>query len=153
MVESFLQLQYQDDRDGTGKLLVHAQDNAFRGSSEAWFGEEELLSFGKALASTYPLQHDQEISIRAGAPYANKNALETQQVYVSLAFYPIGVAGKIGVRIDLATTLYEGERPKSQRSLGIELVTRYGALQEFGNDIIKLIKGSVQNAKLSTSVE
>jgi hypothetical protein len=149
MSESFVGLRYLSDGDGTGKLLVHVQNAQFRGASSAWFGEDELLAFAHSLATSFPLKSGEKPSIQAGFPYAEQAESEFQQVHVAITVYPVGTTGAIGVQIKLATPLYEGERPDSQSAVVIELLTRYGPLQDFGHQLQALVQGAVEHAKLS----
>ena len=67
---------------------------------------------------------------------------------ISIAAYPVGTTGAIGIRVDLASPIYDTERPETQSIVGLELITRYGPLQEFANELISVVLGKAAHAKL-----
>jgi len=44
-----LLLRFEDDGDGTGKLLAHATSGGFSGEGGAWFSISELQDFAEAI--------------------------------------------------------------------------------------------------------
>jgi hypothetical protein len=148
MSESFLGLRYEPDGDGTGLLKARVQTVSFSGQSESWCREEELLSFAQALATTFPLPASCNLQLKASSPYAARGTSEQHPSPVSIAVYPVGTTGAIGIRIDLASPIYEAERPETQSTVGLELITRYGPLREFANELISMVLGKASHAKL-----
>jgi hypothetical protein len=148
MSESFLGLRYEPEGDGTGLLKARVQTASFSGQSEAWFGEEQLLSFARALADTFPLPTHFNLQLKAGAPYTDRGTSEQHPPYVAISVYPIGTTGAIGIRVELASPIYEAERPEAQSTVGLELITRYGPLQKFASELISVVQGKSSHAKL-----
>jgi len=148
MSESFLGLRYEPEGDGTGLLKARVQTVSFSGQSEAWLGEDELLSFARALTATFPLPANFNRQLKAGSPYRAKSASEQHPPYISIAVYPVGNTGAIGIRVDLASPTYDNERPETQSTVGLELITRYGPLQDFANQLISVVLGTASHAKL-----
>jgi hypothetical protein len=50
MPRGYLQLRYDDDGDGTGKLLARAEGDGFAGEGGAYFSASEIETFANNLA-------------------------------------------------------------------------------------------------------
>jgi hypothetical protein len=62
--------------------------------------------------------------------------------------YPIGSTGELGVRVELATPLYESDRPESQHVVKVEIKTGYNSLESFGMQLKALAKLRLEEAIL-----
>jgi hypothetical protein len=65
-----LEVRYDGDADGTGKLCVRAAAGGYSGRSEAWFGHGYLVEFFTALAG-FPITED--------TPCRSRAALDTER--------------------------------------------------------------------------
>jgi hypothetical protein len=146
MRRNYLQLRFDDDGDGTGKLLARAESGGFAGEGGAHFSATELESFALALAG-FPLPDRQRLSI-AGGFWKKDNSGELDQELLSLTAYPIGKRGYIGVQIRIATEIREHDRPESKKTVSLEIVTSYEPLGSFSRKLIGLVRGSSEEAIL-----
>jgi hypothetical protein len=141
-----LRLHFEPDTDGTGELFAEVQQGPFAGTSSAWFGAEEVARFGATLRDTFPLARGSPITLSGG--YWSKSGASLLERHLELRAYPVGGAGVIGMRVELATPLYSDARQESQFSVAVELLTNYEELRRFGSSIVLLSQDSKAFAEL-----
>ena len=147
MSNHYLSIRFQDDNDGTGKLIARAESRGFAGAAGAYFNITQVEEFAVAI-SAFPLpQQDQRRSIEGG--FGKKERPGELEEHLGLTVYPIDVKrGYVGIQIRMATELWEGSRPQSQHQAKIEIVTTYEPLARFSADILKLVRGDTEEAVL-----
>ena len=138
-----LSLRFEDDDDGTGKLLAQAASDGFSGEGGAWFSTRGLQEFADAI-STFPIADENRPSIAGG--FWKNGGLE--QVLLSLKVYPIDRRGHVGVHVTIATERWRDERPESQQKVELEIVTGYEPLAKFSRDLKALVEGRINEAIL-----
>jgi hypothetical protein len=142
VLDEFLEARWAgDDGDGIGRLTIRASASGFAGIGSAWFNRERVLEFADEIGS-YPLDPGTEPTIDGG--YGSPDAME---VLVGLRVYPIGSAGQIGVRTDLASDVLGGD-PARQCTVDLVLMTAYEALGRFSRELRYLVEGRVETARL-----
>ena len=139
----YLRLTLQADSDGTGQLSVEISVAGFAGVGSAWFDLHRLEEFAQSLEA-FPLPSVDPPTLEGGFWRMDGKALE--QRHVRLIFKPANRRGTIGVRVELATPLWEGDRPESQKELGLEAYIDYASLQRFAADFTQLARGEVTEA-------
>ena len=144
MACSYLQLRFDDDGDGTGKLLARAEANGFGGESGAYFDKAGLEDFAAKLGTFSVPDHT---SI-AGGFYSQERQGELEEVHVAIDCYPVDVQGHLGIRVRLSTERWESKRPASQHSVAVEILTTYEALRRFSNTLAAHLRGDVEEAVL-----
>lgn len=143
MRNGYLRLTFQDDFDGTGKLLALAESQGFSGRGGAWFGVSQIEEFAKEL-STFPLPDRETIILKGG--FWKSDLLD--QEHLALEVYPIDRRGHIGVQIRMASELWKPTRPQSQMTAKVELVTSYQPLLEFSNHLQDLVRNEIEELLL-----
>jgi hypothetical protein len=144
-MEDQLLLEIVPDPDGTAELFATVQAGPFSGHSSAWIDPEELVSFGRALAETFPLTTTLGIS---GGYWSDTSPGTLSEEHLSISFYPIGNRGQIGCQVRLASLQFASERPQSRRAVQVELEVTYAELQRFGPALVELASGLVAEAVL-----
>jgi hypothetical protein len=145
-----LSLRFDNDSDGTGKLLASVRFRGFAGHGGAWFGVAELEKFANAMAG-YPISSDKRTEI-AGGFWKKDASGELQQEHLAIAVYRIGHRGQVGVQLRLAGELWDGDRPESQSTLQVEFLTTHQPLSDFSRQLLALIRGEAQVAILEAEV-
>jgi hypothetical protein len=145
-----LRLQLQPDTDGTGELFAQVNAGAFSGAASAWFGLSELAEFGRSMRDTFPLAANRRLKLEGGF-WSKTGAPVIEELHLGLHIYPIGGTGTLGVRVQLATAVHNGEREDARCSVQAELRTNYEQLRRFGEALLALAQGSGQPAVLATS--
>lgn len=96
-----LQLRFDDDGDGTGKLLVQARSGNFSREGGAWFSNKELQDFADAIAGfPIPVENSPKIS---GGFLKKDGGGELEQEHLALKAYPMDHIGHLGIQIRIAT--------------------------------------------------
>ena len=142
-----LRLSLRPDTDGTAEVFAHVEQVPFCGASSAWFGIGKLREFGQQLQSTFPIVSAAPLCLQGGY-WRKSEPTALEQMHLGLRVYPIGGTGIVGVRVTLATPLEERDRPDSQHSVVVELITNYEQLRTFGQAVIALANGQVSYATL-----
>jgi len=145
-----LRLLVEPDTDGTCELFAEVNVGKFAGLASAWFGLDELEKFGLLLSETYPLTTSQRLQLEGGFR-SKTGAPVIQDLHVGLHVYPIGSAGIIGLRVQLASAVHDGERMDERSSVRVELKTNYERLRMFGQSVVALAQGSQEPAVLVAS--
>ena len=120
------------------------------GHGAAWFGVAELEEFAGAVGA-YPIPSDKRTEI-AGGFWKKDASGELQQEHLAIAVYRIGHRGQVGVQLRIASELWEGDRPDSQSTVTVELLTTHQPLGDFSQQPRSVIRGEAQMAILEVDV-
>ncbi len=147
MPHNYLRFRFQDDGDGTGKLVAQAESSGFAGTSGAYFNVDKIEEFAAAI-SAFPLpERDMRRSIAGG--FGKKNHPGEMDEHLGIAVYPIDLRrGHIGVQVRMATELWDSTRPESQHTAKVEIKTTYEPLAQFSKELIRLVRGDLEEAVL-----
>jgi hypothetical protein len=147
MSRSYLRLRFQDDHDGTGKLLARAETAGFAGESAAYFNISEIEEFAAAIGG-FPIPENESYSIASGFGKKDESG-ELEQEHLGIEAYLLDAQrGYVGVQVRMATELWSPARPESQKAARIEIVTTYEPLSKFSKDLIGLVHGTLSEALL-----
>jgi hypothetical protein len=138
-----LRLTLQADSDGTGQLIVQASSGGFAGSASAWFDVQGLLEFATRLEA-FPLPTEDRLVLEGGF-WQDGSIL---QRHVGLQFRQIDRRGTIGIQVELATPVHEGDRAGSGAQAVFEILTDYAGLQRLARDLGRLASGATDEACL-----
>lgn len=127
-----------DDGDGIGRLTVSASANGFAGRSSAWFDRAAVIAFAQALGA-YPLP-DEEIMISGGFGAQNDNP---PQEHVGIGVSPVGALGQVGMRVHLATAVWEPSDSGSRHEVSLRVLTTYEHLRRFSEQLVRLVAGDL----------
>jgi hypothetical protein len=134
-----LQLRFEDDGDGTGKLLAQASANGFSGKGAAWFSHEEIKEFADA-CGRFPISGNDKPNLRGG--FFKKDGSGTlDQEHLALSIYPIDSRGHLAVQVRLATEVWDLSRSESQHLVQLEIITSYEPLLRFSRELRALADG------------
>ena len=142
-----LRLTLQADPDGTGLLFVEASSVGFSGRSSAWFDVQGIAEFATRL-DAFPLPPEGSLVLEGGFWKGG----EIDQRHVGLEFRQIDQRGTIGIQVELATPVHEGDRPGSRAHVAFEVVTDYAGLQRFARELGRLATGAADEACIETGV-
>lgn len=145
-----LLLRYDDDGDGTGKLIVQANSNGFCGEGSAWFSEGELQDFADNIA-IFPIPEGTSPKI-AGGFYKKDGSGEFTQEHLALTVYPIDRRGHLGFQVRIATELWNESRPESQHAVKLEIITTYEPLGQFSSQLKALVEGRIKEVILNADL-
>lgn len=139
MSHSELKLRFEDDGDGdgTGTLVALAKSGWFSGEGGAYFDINQVQEFAKAI-TRFPL---------AGRPALSSGLGETE--HLGIEVYPIDCRGHIGVQVRMSTELWDGMRNEAQCMARVQVLTTYGPLAEFGQQLTALLAGDLDEVILS----
>lgn len=148
MSRSYLRLRFDDDGDGTGKLLARAEAGGFAGEGGAYFAISEIEEFAKAIC-TFPLPNkDKRLSI-AGGFWSKEPNGELDQEHLGITVFALdGQRGYIAIQVRIATEVWPGSPPKAKKTANIEVVTTYEPLARFSKDLMALMHGKTSEALL-----
>ena len=145
-----LTLRFDDDSDGTGKLLADASANGFAGKGGAYFSIPHIEEFADSLVA-FPLPETNFPEIAGG--FGKRDAPnELAQEHLSIAVYPVDGRGHLGIQIRIATELWDGEREKSQHAVKLEFLTGYEAIAKFSKNLKALVVGQIEEAILESEL-
>lgn len=148
MISSYLRLRFEDDGDGTGRLVARAEADGFAGEGGAYFNIGEIEDFAKAL-SAFPLPNDDKRRSIAGGFWSQEQRGKLEQEHLGISVYLADARrGYIGVQVRVATEIWKGSRPESRKQAIIEVVTTYEPLRKFSEDLVAVLRGSVKEATL-----
>lgn len=148
MKGSLLRLRFDDDGDGSGKLIARAEADGFAGEGGAYFNIAEIERFATALGA-FPLPHDDERLSIAGGFWSQERRDHLEQEHLGISVYPADARrGYIGIQVRMATELSRGSRPQSRKSATVEVVTTYEPLSRFGKDLREVLAGKLKEAVL-----
>lgn len=147
MIENSLRLTLEPDDDGTCELFAGVSVNGFSGKGSAWFNLQDLEVLSKEF-KTYPLRPENLPTI-AGGIWSKDIKGELEQPHLFIKPYPIGSTGEVGVRIELATPLYQSDRPESQHVVKVEIKTDYNSLESFAKQLVQLARLQRKDAVLN----
>lgn len=143
-------LRFDDDGDGTGKLLAQASSSGFSGEGGAWFSKAELQDFAEAIAM-YPIVEGDSTKIAAGFPKEDGSS-DLEQEHLAIMVYPIDRTGHLGIQVRIATEIWKQTRPESQHLVRLEIMTSYEPLAKFSRDLKSLIEGRLAEAVLDADL-
>lgn len=145
MRHGWLKLEFQDDSDGTGKLIATVEAGGFAGRGGAWFGISQIEEFADSIAA-FPLPWKKKCSLAGGFWKEGQHQLD--QEHLGIDVYPIDQRGHIGVQVRIASELWKGSRPESQMMAKVEVITSYQLLNDFSTQLKKLVRGSLEQVLL-----
>jgi hypothetical protein len=142
----FVEVRFEPDADGTGKFKVVAQAGGFAGRSGAWFNTESLADFAALLAS-YPLPDDPPPRL-AGGFWSPDHPGELKEELVVLEAERMGSLGQVALRVHLASEIWPPDRPERRHEVRLELLTTYERLHRFSEEVLQVIRGESDHARL-----
>ena len=145
-----LLLRFEDDGDGTGKLLAQAASEGFSGEGGAWFSISELQDFAEAIRM-FPIPEGSRPCI-AGGFLKKDGSGALEQEHLALKAYPIDRKGHLGIQVRIATELWNDARPESQHKVELEIITSYEPLLRFSRDLKALAEGRIKEAILENDL-
>jgi hypothetical protein len=146
MSHSFIKLQFDDEGDGTGKLIARAEAGSFAGQGGAYFSTNDLEAFAAAL-TVFPLPDQFRPSV-AGGSWKKDGSGELDQELLGLTAYPINQRGYVGMQIRIASEIWERDRPECQKAVRLEVVTTHEPLVRFSQQLIAVVRGIADEAVL-----
>lgn len=126
-----------------GKLAVTAQYEHFAGRGEAYFAQEDLLTFAERIQA-FPLEEHEVVGCASG--------LFVGYEHVALEVAPRGGKGQLIVSVRLAKSRWRNGTPVIEHRLSCELPTSYEYLGRFGRQLSSVVLGVSAEANLCPDV-
>lgn len=149
-MKNFLRVTISSVEYGAGELTACAEANSFCGQSSAWFHLQEIDSFASAIEA-YPLPSNDRPKL-VGGYWKKGQQGEVEQEHLSIAIYPIGLLGKVGVHVRI-TSPFSDDRPESRYAAEMELQTTYQQLAGFAKELHRLAAEETSEASLHSGTE
>jgi hypothetical protein len=142
----FIEVRFEADSDGTGKLQVVARAGGFAGRSGAWFNTESVADFAALLAG-YPLADNPPPRLSGGF-WSTDHPGDLTQELVAIEALRTGSLGQVSLRVHLASEIWPPDPPERKHEVRLELPTTYERLRRFSEDILRVIGGESAHARL-----
>src|SRR5579859_4780493 len=95
-----LRLGYQQEDEWHGQLVAVARSREFSGRGSAWFSQQQLKTFVRALRS-YPLSAS-DLPMVEGGFWSKERSGSLDQCHLRIAIRQINPRGMLLVQVDLA---------------------------------------------------
>ena len=145
----FVRCKLYRDRDGTAELIVDGASGPFRGRGSAWFSVARLAEFAHEIEA-FPLPA--EAPELAGG-YWCQDGTGIEQQHLRMRVAQIERRGVVGIQLEFATPVQNGDRTEGQSRAAFEVRTDYAALGRFAHDLARLASGDVDVAELVSTPE
>jgi len=148
MSASELQVAYQADDDGTGKIIATVKSGEFSARGAAWFNPIDLKrTFVTALRS-FPLTATTPALIEGGF-WSNENPGSLAQCHLRIAVRPYDVRGTLLVHVDLSSEVWTTPDADLQNLATIRFTTEYVAVDRFAHELEAVLDGERDAAVLT----
>ncbi len=141
-----LRITIKPDDDGTCELFAEVSSRGFSGCGSAWFDRKWLSEFADQLMQ-FPLPPGKVIEA-VGGFWNKRNTVTIEQLHLAIAAYAVGIKGQVGLRVSVATPIFDNDRAQSQHSAQVELITTYPGLEKFAKQIKLLLDRQITEAIL-----
>jgi hypothetical protein len=138
MSESVVEIRWQPEGDGTGKLTVLASANDYSGRASAWFDAASVAQFAELLEG-FPLPSTEPIELASGF---------TDQEQIGIRVGPVGVKGQISVAVHLATPRWPDTRAESVQDVRLEVLTTYEHVGRFAGELAAVVRGEQDSTRI-----
>ncbi len=140
-----LTVRFRSVSETTGQLIVRVAAEGYSGQSAAWLDPRRLIKFATSLADVPVLDDASPLAVlgsfKRGTP-------DLEQELVSLSVRPVGLRGQIGVTVHLASEMWPETQQESLKEVRLELLTTYERLRHFGDHLIRVVNGELEQATL-----
>jgi hypothetical protein len=147
MSASELQVAYQADDDGTGKIIAIVKSGEFSARGAAWVNPDVVIrTFVTALRS-FPLTATP--ALVEGGFWSKENPGSLEQCHLRIAVKPHDSRGTLLVHVDLSSEVWTTPDADLQNLATIRFTTEYAALDRFAQEFEQVLDGERDVAVLT----
>jgi len=148
MSASELQVAYQADDDGTGKIIATVKSGEFSARGAAWFNPANVKHTFVAALRSFPLTATTPALIEGGF-WSKENPGTLGQCHLRIAVRPYDVRGTLLVHVDLSSEVWTTPDADLQNFASIRFTTEYAAVDRFAQEFEAVLDGERDVAVLT----
>jgi hypothetical protein len=148
MSASELQVTYQADDDGTGKIIATVKSGEFSARGAAWFNPIDVKRTFVTVLRSFPLTATTPALIEGGF-WSNENLGCLAQCHLRIAVKPYDVRGTLLVHVDLSSEVWTTPDADLQNLATIRFTTEYVAVDRFAQELEAVLDGERDAAVLT----
>ena len=147
MSASELQVAYQADDDGTGKIVATVKSGEFSAQGAAWFNPIDVKRTFVAALRSFPLTAITPALIEGG--FGSKERPGSLECHLRIAVRPYDVRGTLLVHVDLSSEVWTTPDADLQNLATIRFTTEYVAVDRFAQEFEAVLDGERDVAVLT----
>ena len=132
MSASELQVAYQADDDGTGKIIATVKSGEFSAQGAAWFNPIDVKRTFVAALRSFPLTAITPALIEGG--FGSKERPGSLECHLRIAVKPYDSRGTLLVHVDLSSEVWTTPDADLQNLATIRFTTEYVAVDRFAQE-------------------
>lgn len=139
-----------DDDYGLGVVTCVAESGGFSGRGSAYFDREQLKIEFIAQLGAFPLSQSQPPTMASG--FGSRDGTNTLgQCHVRLVIQPHDSRGRLLVRVNLASEVWQSADADGQQMVTIRFLTDYAAIARFASDLTRVLDGNLEAVVLTSA--
>jgi hypothetical protein len=147
MSASELQVAYQADDDGTGKIVATVKSGEFSAQGAAWFNPIDVKRTFVAALRSFPLTAITPALIEGG--FGSKERPGSLECHLRIAVKPYDSRGTLLVHVDLSSEVCTTPDADLQNLATIRFTTEYVAVDRFAQEFEAVLDGERDVAVLT----
>jgi hypothetical protein len=147
MSASELQVAYQADDDGTGKIVATVKSGEFSAQGAAWFNPIDVKRTFVAALRSFPLTAITPALIEGG--FGSKERPGSLECHLRIAVKPYDSRGTLLVHVDLSSEVWTTPDADLQNLATIRFTTEYVAVDRFAQEFEAVLDGERDVAVLT----
>jgi hypothetical protein len=147
MSASELQVAYQADDDGTGKIIATVKSGEFSAQGAAWFNPIDVKRTFVAALRSFPLTAITPALIEGG--FGSKERPGSLECHLRIAVKPYDSRGTLLVHVDLSSEVWTTPDADLQNLATIRFTTEYVAVDRFAQEFEAVLDGERDVAVLT----
>jgi hypothetical protein len=148
MSESELQVAYQPDDDGTGKIIATVKSGEFSARGAGWFNPIQVKRTFVATLRSFPLTATTPALIEGGF-WSKDRPGSLEQCHLRIAIKPYNSRGTLLVHVDLSSEVWSTPDADLQNLATIRFTTEYVAVERFAQEFEAVLDGEREVAVLT----
>ncbi|UPK01573.1 hypothetical protein [Bradyrhizobium sp. 170] len=148
MSASELQVAYQPDDDGTGKIVATVKSGEFSARGAAWVNPIDVKQTFVAALRSFPLTATTPALIEGGF-WSKEKPGSLEQCHLRIVVRPYDVRGTLLVHVDLSSEVWTTPDADLQNLATIRFTTEYVAVDRFAQEFEAVLDGERDVAVLT----
>lgn len=148
MSASELQVAYEPDDDGTGKIIATVKSGEFSAQGAAWFNPDDVIRTFVAALRSFPLTAATPALIEGGF-WSKERPGSLEQCHLRIAVRPYNSRGTLLVHVDLSSEVWTTPDADLQNLATIRFTTEYTAVDRFAREFEEVLDGKRDVAVLT----
>jgi hypothetical protein len=148
MSASELQVAYQADDDGTGKIIAIVKSGDFSARGAAWFNPIHVKRTFVAALRSFPLTATNPALIEGGF-WSKESPGSLEHCHLRIAVRPYDIRGTLLVHVDLSSEVWTTPDADLQNLATVRFTTEYTAVDRFAREFEQVLDGERDVAVLT----